>query len=46
MADIRAPLYLLLPDLRADLLDAAECPVCFAVVLAAKLDDHKQAAHG
>ena len=46
MADILAPLYFRLPQLQADPPVAAECPACFAVVLAARLKDHQQAAHG
>ena len=46
MADILAPLYLRLPGLVTDPPAAAECPACFAIVLAARLDDHRQASHG
>lgn len=46
MADIRLPLYIYLAELPSDPPTAVECPVCFAVVRAARLDDHQQAAHG
>ena len=46
MADIRAPLFFRLEQLETDPPVAAECPACFAVVLAARLGDHQQAAHG
>jgi len=45
MADIRAPLYLQLPELPPDPPAAVECPACFAIVLAARLDDHKRVSH-
>jgi hypothetical protein len=45
VADIRAPLYLQLPGLVTDPPVAVECPACFAIVLAARLDDHKRASH-
>jgi len=44
--DIRAPLYLQLRQLETDPPVSVECPVCFALVLAARLDDHKRASHG
>ena len=44
--DFSAPLYLKLPELQTDPPAAVECPACFAIVLAARLDDHRQAAHG
>jgi hypothetical protein len=46
VADIRAPLYLQLPELTADPPVAIECPVCFAIVRVTRLDDHKRASHG
>jgi hypothetical protein len=46
VTDIRAPLFLQLPELVTDPPVAAECPACFAIVLAARLDDHKLASHG
>jgi len=51
VADFRAPLYLRLtdPPVHLRLTDppaAVECPACFALVLAARLDDHKRASHG
>lgn len=46
MADIRAPLFFQLEELVTDPPVAAECPVCFAIVLAARLDDHQRASHG
>lgn len=45
-ADIRAPLYLKLPELQTDPPVAAECPVCFALVRADRLADHERASHG
>jgi hypothetical protein len=44
--DARAPLYLQLRQLEADPPVSAECPVCFAIVLTARLDDHKRVSHG
>lgn len=46
MADISAPLFLQLPGLVTDPPAAAECPACFAIVLASRLEDHKRASHG
>ena len=46
MDDITAPLYIPVPELMAAPPVAAECPGCFAIVLAARLGDHQQAAHG
>jgi hypothetical protein len=46
VADIRAPLFFRLPELQADPPVAVECPACFAIVLAARLDDHQRASHG
>lgn len=46
MADIRAPLFFQLPELVTDPPVATECPVCFAVVLTARLEDHKRVSHG
>ena len=46
MADFLAPLYLQVQELHTDPPDAAECPDCFAIVLAVRLDDHKRASHG
>jgi hypothetical protein len=45
VADIRTPLFFRLPELPADPPTAIECPACFAIVLAARLDDHKRVAH-
>jgi hypothetical protein len=45
-ADIRAPLYLRLPEIVAEAPVAVECPACFAVVLASRLADHERASHG
>ena len=46
VADVRAPLYLQVPELVADPPVAVECPICFAIVRAARLDDHTRASHG
>jgi hypothetical protein len=46
VVEINAPLYLQLPELVTDPPVAVECPVCFAIVRAAKLDDHKRSSHG
>jgi hypothetical protein len=46
VADILAPLYLQLTELAVDPPAAIECPACFALVRAARLDDHKRASHG
>jgi hypothetical protein len=46
VADIRAPLFLRLPELVTDPPVSAECPVCFALVLTPRLDDHNRASHG
>jgi hypothetical protein len=43
---MKAPLYLQVPGLVTDPPVAVECPDCFAVVLAARLDEHKQRSHG
>jgi hypothetical protein len=45
VADFLAPLYLQMPDLVTDPPAAVECPACFALVRAARLDDHKRASH-
>jgi hypothetical protein len=45
-ADIRAPLFFRLPELVTDPPTAVECPDCFAIVLAVRLDDHQRASHG
>jgi hypothetical protein len=45
VADFLAPLYLQLPALPPDPPAAIECPACFAIVLAARLDDHQRASH-
>ena len=45
MADIRAPLFFRLPELVTDPPVAVECPACFAVVLASRLEDHTRASH-
>jgi len=45
VADIRAPLFLRLPELMADPPAAIECPACFALVLTSRLEDHKRASH-
>jgi hypothetical protein len=44
--DIRAPLFLRLPELVIDPPVSVECPACFALVLAARLDDHQRVSHG
>jgi hypothetical protein len=46
VAEILAPLYLQLPGLSVDPPVTVECPACFAIVLAARLDDHQRASHG
>jgi hypothetical protein len=46
VADIRAPLFLQLPGLVTDPPVSAECPVCFALVLTPRLNDHKRVSHG
>jgi hypothetical protein len=46
VADTLAPLYLRLPELVTDPPAAVECPACFAIVLAARLEDHNRASHG
>ena len=45
-ADIRAPLYLQLPELVEYAPVAVECPACFAIVLTSRLADHQRASHG
>jgi hypothetical protein len=45
VADIRAPLYLQLTELAVDPPVAVECPFCYAIVRAARFDDHKLASH-
>jgi hypothetical protein len=46
VADTLAPLFLQVPELVTDPPAAAECPACFAIVRAARLDDHHRASHG
>jgi len=46
VTDIRAPLFLQVPELVTDPPVAIECPACFAIVRAARLDDHNRASHG
>ncbi len=42
---MKAPLYIV-TGFATDPPVVAECPVCFAIVLTARLDDHKRASHG
>lgn len=44
--DSRVPLYIQLPELVVEPSLTAECPACFALVLASRLEEHQRAVHG